>query len=86
MTILVDQTAELKAMIERLQAENQALKQNKAKNGLKVSAKGAVSMYGYGRFPITMYKETLRHVLSRAAELEQFMVANEDKLTSKGED
>jgi hypothetical protein len=87
MTILTDQTKpshdELVAMLAKLQAENTALKQGKAKNGLKVSEKGAVSMYGYGRFPITVYAEALRDILSRKEEIEAWMDANKDKLSVK---
>ena len=87
MTILQDLTAtsndELMIELMLLREENAKLKASKAKNGLKVSEKGAVSMYGYGKFPITMYKTTLRDILSRKEELEQFMVDNESKLTTK---
>ena len=49
---------ELKAELERLRTENAALKRG-ASSGIrmKVSEKGAVSVYGMGRFPITLYKE-----------------------------
>jgi hypothetical protein len=86
MTILQDLSldgTELMAELNRLRLENAALKQGKAKNGLKVSEKGAVSMYGYGRFPITVYAEALRDILSRKDELEAWMDANKDKLSVK---
>jgi hypothetical protein len=49
---------ELKAELERLRKENEALKKG-ASSGIrmKVSEKGAVSIYGMGRFPVTLYKE-----------------------------
>ena len=49
---------ELKAELERLRNENAALKKG-APTGIrmKVSEKGAVSIYGMGRFPVTLYKE-----------------------------
>jgi hypothetical protein len=49
---------ELKAELERLRNENAALKKG-ASSGIrmKVSEKGAVSIYGMGRFPVTLYKE-----------------------------
>jgi hypothetical protein len=85
MTVLVDQTVDYKAMIEKLIAENAALKANQkqVKNGLKVSKKGAISIYGYARFPITMYKATLLDILDRADELRQFVKDNDAKLASK---
>jgi hypothetical protein len=49
---------DLKAELERLKAENEALKNRGAKAvSLKVSEKGGVSVYGLGRFPVTLYKE-----------------------------
>jgi hypothetical protein len=51
---------ELKAEIERLKAENEGLKNKKSTEGslsMKVSEKGALSIYGMGRFPVTLYKE-----------------------------
>jgi hypothetical protein len=75
------------AMIALLQEQNAALKANQkqVKNGLKVSEKGAISIYGYGRFPITMYKATLLDILNRADELRQFVKDNESKLAIKPE-
>jgi hypothetical protein len=51
---------ELKAELERLCNENAALKKG-ASSGIrmKVSEKGALSVYGMGRFPVTLYKEQL---------------------------
>jgi hypothetical protein len=85
MSVLVDQTIDYKAMIEKLIAENAALKANAkpVRNGLKVSEKGAVSIYGYAKFPITMYKATLLDILNRAEELRQFVKDNDSKLASK---
>jgi hypothetical protein len=89
MAILQDQTKmtheDMLAMIALLQEQNEALKANAkpVKNGLKVSEKGAVSIYGYARFPITMYKATLLDILNRAEELRQFVKDNDSKLASK---
>ncbi len=53
-----DQDNDMKAELERLRAENNALKKTSAKGlSLKVSEKGALSVYGLGRFPVTLYKE-----------------------------
>ncbi len=75
---------DLKAEIERLRAENEKLK-NKGVRGLslKVSEKGGLSLYGVGRFPVTLYKEQWRKILGMAAEIEAFIQENESSLKSK---
>jgi hypothetical protein len=75
---------DLKAEIERLRAENDKLK-NKSVRGLslKVSEKGGLSLYGVGRFPVTLYKEQWRRVLGMAAEIEAFIQENESLLKTK---
>ena len=75
---------ELQAELERLRTENAQLK-NKDKGGitLKVSEKGAVSLYGMGRFPVTLYKEQWLRILGNASEIEAFIRDNEARLKSK---
>ncbi len=75
---------ELKAEIERLRAENDKLK-NKGVRGLslKVSEKGGVSLYGVGRFPVTLYKEQWRKILDMAPEIEAFLKENDSQLKAK---
>ena len=75
---------ELKAELERLRRENAALKKG-APSGIrmKVSEKGAVSIYGMGRFPVTLYKEQWLKLLDMAAEIRAFIAANESQLKSK---
>ncbi|MEO6460299.1 MAG: hypothetical protein ABIO95_07605 [Bdellovibrionota bacterium] len=77
---------EMKAELERLRAENEALK-NKAQSrgtlSMKVSEKGALSLYGMGRFPVTLYKEQWLKLLSFAEELKQFISDHNDKLKTK---
>jgi hypothetical protein len=75
---------DMQAELERLRAENAQLK-NKDKGGLtlKVSEKGAVSLYGMGRFPVTLYKEQWLRVLSSASEIEAFIRDNDSRLKSK---
>jgi hypothetical protein len=75
---------EMQAELERLREENAQLK-NKDKGGLtlKVSEKGAVSLYGMGRFPVTLYKEQWLRVLASAAEIEAFIHQNDSKLKAK---
>jgi hypothetical protein len=75
---------EMQAELERLRTENAQLK-NKDKSGitLKVSEKGAVSLYGMGRFPVTLYKEQWLRILGNAPEIEAFIRDNESRLKSK---
>ena len=67
-----------------MRAENAQLK-NKDTGGitLKVSEKGAVSLYGMGRFPVTLYKEQWLRILGNAPEIEAFIRDNESRLKSK---
>ncbi len=76
--------SEMQAELERLRAENAKLK-NKEKGGisLKVSEKGAVSVYGMGRFPVTLYKEQWIRLLAAAPEIEAFIRENELRLKTK---
>jgi hypothetical protein len=76
--------AEMQAELARLREENAKLK-NKTPGGLslKVSEKGAVSLYGLGRFPVTLYKEQWLRLLSGAAEIETFIRENDAKLKTK---
>ena len=76
-----DQQAE----IERLRAENERLKSTsrQAKPAMKVSEKGALSVYGMGRFPVTLYKEQWLRLLAMAEDIKAFIEANNDNLKSK---
>lgn len=77
-------TEDLQAEIERLRAENDRLKQSgRGQLAMKVSEKGALSVYGMGRFPVTLYKEQWRRLLSMADEIKAFIDANEQSLKSK---
>jgi hypothetical protein len=75
---------EMKAELERLRSENAALKKG-ATTGIrmKVSEKGALSIYGMGRFPVTLYKEQWLRLLDMSAEIRAFIVANEAQLKAK---
>ena len=76
---------DLRKEVERLRAENEALKQRPARaGGLRVSEKGGVSVYGLGRFPVTLYKEQWTRLLDMADEIRAFIKANESKLKVKG--
>ncbi|MCA2981010.1 MAG: hypothetical protein INH41_01000 [Myxococcaceae bacterium] len=75
---------ELRAELERLKAENEALKNRGAKGiSMKVSEKGAVSIYGMGRFPVTLYQEQWLKLLDMADDLRAFIKENEAKLKKK---
>lgn len=75
---------DLKAELERLRNENIALRKG-ASSGirLKVSEKGAISVYGMGRFPVTLYKEQWLRLLDMSDEIRAFIAANEEKLKAK---
>ncbi|MBK7861349.1 MAG: hypothetical protein IPJ65_22600 [Archangiaceae bacterium] len=76
--------AELKAELERLKAENEALKSRGSRGiSLKVSEKGAVSVYGMGRFPVTLYQEQWLKLLDMNEEIRTFIKDNESKLKKK---
>ena len=78
---------ELKAELERLQRENETLKsQSRARAGqlsMKVSEKGGVSIYGLGRFPVTLYQEQWKKLLDSADAIREFIQANESQLKKK---
>jgi hypothetical protein len=76
---------DLRAELARLKDENAKLKKDRARGlSLKVSEKGGVSLYGLGRFPVTLYKEQWRKLLDMAEEIRVFLDENEDRLKSKG--
>jgi hypothetical protein len=72
---------------EELKAQLEALKTQQGKKPgdvtLKVSEKGAVSVYGLGRFPVTLYQEQWLKLLDRADDIRAFIAQNEDKLKKK---
>lgn len=77
---------DLQKELERLRAENAALKTQKPAKGtlsMKVSEKGALSIYGMGRFPVTLYKEQWLKLLGIAEEIKEFIDQNEDRLKTK---
>jgi hypothetical protein len=78
---------DLKAELERLRNENAQLKARSAKRiSIKVSEKGGLSVYGLGRFPVTLYKEQWSKLLDMADEIRAFIQENDGKLKTKGDD
>lgn len=75
---------DLKKELEQLRAENERLKKASSKGiSLKVSEKGGVSVYGLGRFPVTLYKEQWKKLLDLSDEIRKFIETNEGQLKSK---
>jgi len=73
-----------RAELERLRAENAALKGRRARGlELRVSEKGAVSLYGLRRFPVTFYVDEWEKILEMADEIRRFARENEAKLKRK---
>jgi hypothetical protein len=73
-----------KAELERLRAENAALKKTSAKGlSMKVSEKGGLSVYGLGRFPVTLYKEQWNKLLDMADDIRTFIKSNDAQLKTK---
>ncbi len=74
----------VKEELERLRAENERLKKRSARGvTLKVSEKGALSVYGLGRFPVTLYKEQWLRLLDMNEDIRSFIRENEGTLKSK---
>ena len=83
---MAEETAEEK--LARLEAENRALQEqiDRRKPGelrLKISEKGGLSVYGLGRFPVTLYKEQWTRLLNCADEIKQFLQDHEQELKTK---
>lgn len=74
----------MKAELERLRRENEALKKGASKGiSLKVSEKGGLSVYGLGRFPVTLYKEQWLKLLDLSDEIRSFIASNDSDLKTK---
>ena len=74
----------VEAELERLRAENAALRARSAKGvSLRVSGKGGVSAYGLGRFPVTLYKEQWLKLLDLADDIRAFIREHDAELKAK---
>ena len=83
---MAEETTEQK--LARLEAENRALREQaeERKPGqlrLKVSEKGGLSVYGLGRFPVTLYKEQWTKLLDNVEEIKKFLQENDHQLKAK---
>jgi hypothetical protein len=75
---------ELRAEVERLRRENERLKgQRASRTSLRVSDKGGVSVYGLGRFPVTLYKEQWLRLLDMAEDIRAFLKEHEGELKTR---
>lgn len=75
---------ELKTELDRLRAENEALKKRNTRGtSIRVSEKGAVSVYGLGRFPVTLYQEQWLKLLDMSDEIRGFIRDNQGTLKAK---
>lgn len=77
---------DIQAELERLRAENEKLKAGRAIGSIsiRVSEKGGVSVYGLGRFPVTLYQEQWEKVLAHADDIRRFIADNRERLKKKG--
>ena len=76
---------DIHAELERLRSENAALKKTSARSiSMKVSEKGGLSVYGLGRFPITLYKEQWTKLLELTDDIRTFIKAHDSELKTKG--
>lgn len=71
------------AEINRLRAANEALTKAKPSGAIKVSAKGGVSVYGLGRFPVTLYASQWEQLFAKQDAIKEFIIANAQALASK---
>jgi hypothetical protein len=72
---------ELKAELEKVKSQKDKVRTGEL--SFKVSEKGAVSVYGLGRFPVTLYQEQWTRLLGVAEDLKTFIVENSSKLKVK---
>jgi hypothetical protein len=76
---------DLQKELEQLRAENERLKTRRSTGEvtLRVSEKGGVSVYGLGRFPVTLYQEQWEKLLAHTQEIRTFIADNRDRLKKK---
>jgi hypothetical protein len=75
---------DVQAELARLRAENETLKQKRNSTvSMKVSEKGGLSVYGLGRFPVTLYQEQWTKLLAMSDDIKAFIEENKSKLKVK---
>jgi len=81
---VMESDEQLKQEIARLRAENEALKKpTRGQMSMKVSEKGGLSVYGLGRFPVTLYREQWEKLLNMAEDIRNFIRENDTALKKK---
>lgn len=81
---VADERAKLQAQIDALKAQNaQLLKQERSTFSMKIGEKGGLSVYGMGRFPVSLYKEQWASLFTHVEEIKAFIVANDSKLKAR---
>jgi hypothetical protein len=76
---------ELRAELEKLKAENEALRNRRSGSvSMKVSEKGGLSVYGLGRFPVTLYQEQWLKLLDMADDIRSFIGDHQAELKKRG--
>ncbi len=81
---MAEASDEMRVELERLRAENESLKSKKSREmRLQVSQKGAVSLYGIRRFPVTFYADEWQTILGMADEIRTFVSQHKDELKRK---
>jgi hypothetical protein len=83
---MAEETPEQK--LARLEAENKTLREQVEQRRpgqlrMKVSEKGGLSVYGLGRFPVTLYKEQWIRLLEHADAIKSFLQENDQLLKAK---
>lgn len=79
----------LEQELAQLRSENQKLKTQAEHPAadkpltMKIGEKGGLSIYGLGRFPVTLYKEQWIKLLGFADQIREFIANNEDRLKTK---
>ncbi|MHB8575407.1 MAG: hypothetical protein ACYDCQ_08750 [Dehalococcoidia bacterium] len=74
---------DLQAELARLRQENETLKATKRAESIRVSEKGGVSVYGLGRFPVTLYPEQWERLVGMGDEIRTFIQENRSRLKWK---
>ena len=78
-----EQQSSLDAELHRLRAENEELRRQEARSRIRVSEKGAVSVYGLGRYPVTLYQEQWVKLLELEEDIRAFILENTDRLAKR---